>query len=178
MDMKDKITFLDFETTGFKQNRAVSLGIVHYNKGKRVCENYYMINPMEQIEFHAIKVHGITKKDVQDKPNFNDTWQEIEKYIVGCTLVAHNAQYDMKVLLGEIERYNIKCGELESICTCSNAKILKIPTQNYKLVTLCEYYGILLSNHHNALDDTIACEEIFFHLYNEGELVSKMFNKF
>ena len=70
MDMKGKITFLDFETTGFKENRAVSLGIVHYNNGKRVCENYYMMNPMAQIEYQAIKIHGIKKEDVQDKPQF------------------------------------------------------------------------------------------------------------
>ncbi|MCB2292653.1 3'-5' exoribonuclease [Clostridium algoriphilum] len=174
--MKDKITFLDFETTGFRENRAVSLGIVHYNKGRRVCENYYMINPMAQIEYRATKVHSITKRDVQNKPNFNDTWQEIKKYIEGCTLVAHNAQYDMKVLLGEIKRYNIECGELESVCTCMNAKKLKLPTENHKLVTLCEYYGISLNNHHNALDDTIACEKIFFHLCNEGKLISKMYS--
>lgn len=174
--MKDKITFLDFETTGFKENRAVSLGIVHYNKGERVCENYYMINPKTQIEYQAIRVHGIRKEDVQNMPNFYDTWHEIKRYIEGCTLVAHNAQYDMRVLLGEIERYKIECGELESICTFRNAQKLKLPTENHKLNTLCEYYGILLNNHHNALDDTIACEKIFFHLCNEGDMAFKMYN--
>ena len=119
----------------------------------------------------------LKKKMFKISHNFYDIWKEIKKYIEGCTLVAHNAQYDMKVLLGEMKRYNIECGELESICTCGNAKNLKLPTENYKLNTLCKYYGISLNNHHNALDDTIACEKIFFHLCNKGDMVSKMYNK-
>lgn len=171
--MDDKITFLDFETTGFTENRAVSLAIVHYNKGERISEKYYMINPRTHIEYRAREVHGIRDEDVEDKPNFYETWGDIQKYIEGCTIVAHNAQYDMRVLSGEMERYGIECGEIESLCTCQNARRLKLSMENYKLNTVCKYYGIQLRNHHNALTDAIACEKIFFKLINEGNLVTK-----
>lgn len=172
--MKEKLTFLDFETTGFKRNRAVSLGIVHYENKIRISEKYYMINPMEQIEPMARRIHGISNEDVMSAPTFLELWDEISKYIEGCTIIAHNAQYDLRVLKGELERYHIKCKDFDVICTCENARKLHLPVANNKLDTLCDYFHLNLKNHHNALDDTVACENIYFSLKRiMGELFKK-----
>lgn len=166
--MDEGLTFLDFETTGFSKNRAVSLGIVHYENRKRVAERYYLINPMERIEPMAERIHGISYEDVKDEPTFLDLWDEISKYIEGCTIVAHNAQYDIRVIMGELRRYNIECKGFDVICTCENARKLNLPVANNKLDTLCDYFNFNLRNHHNALDDTIACENLYFSLKRIG----------
>ncbi|MDV3428426.1 MAG: 3'-5' exoribonuclease [Bacillota bacterium] len=166
--MDEKLTFLDFETTGFRKNRAVSLGIVHYKNKIRVSEKYYLINPMEQIEPMAQRIHGISFEDVMDEPTFLDLWDEISKYIEGCTIIAHNAQYDIRVLMGELRRYHIECKNFDVICTCENARKMHLPVPNNKLDTLCRYFHLNSGNHHNALDDTIACENLYFCLRKIG----------
>lgn len=162
--MKGRLTFLDFETTGFTENRALALAIVHYDNGARVFEKYYLINPNAQIERGAIRVHGITSEQVRNKPNFQRIWQEIRIYIEGSMVVAHNAAFDIRVLMGELERYNLECGQFSYYCTCNNARSLHLPVENHKLDTLCRYFSINLENHHNALADTVACENIYFNL--------------
>lgn len=166
--MDDKLTFLDFETTGFRMNRAVSLGIVHYKNKIRISEKYYLINPMEQIEPIAQRIHGISYIDIMNEPTFSDLWDEISKYIEGCTIIAHNAQYDIRVLMGELRRYHIECKNFDVICTCENARKLHLPVPNNKLDTLCRYFHLNMGNHHNALDDTFACENLYFCLRKVG----------
>lgn len=172
--MTEKMTFIDFETTGFTKNRAVSLGIVHYENDIRKVEKYYLINPKERIEGFAYNVHGISLDDVKEEPTFLSLWKDISQYIEGCTLVAHNAKYDVRVLKGEFERYNINCSGFDVICTCESAKKLRLEIQNNKLDTLCNFFNIELENHHNALDDTIACEKVYFALKEiKGNLIAR-----
>lgn len=162
--MTDKITFIDFETTGFKQNRAVSLAIVHYESGIRVFEKYFLFNPKAAIEEGALRVHGITYEHIRHEKGFDEIWEEIRPYIEGNLVVAHNAKYDMKVLRGELDRYNLDCGKFSYYCTYESAKKLHVPVVNYKLDTLSKYFGISLNDHHNALADAVACEKVYFNL--------------
>jgi DNA polymerase-3 subunit epsilon len=165
--LEDKISFIDFETTGFSQNRALSLAIVHYYKGTRV-EKYYLINPNAIIESGAFRIHGITYEMIADKPSFNKIWHEIRPYIEGSLVVAHNANFDVRVLLGELDRYDLECGQFNYFCTCSNARLLNLPVRDHKLDTLSSYFGLGFFNHHNALDDAIACENIYQNLMKIG----------
>jgi DNA polymerase-3 subunit epsilon len=162
--LEDKLTFIDFETTGFKENRALSLAIVHYENGVRAFEKYFLINPKALIEQGAVRVHGIKYEDIRYKQGFEEIWEAIRPYIEGNLVVAHNARYDLRVLKGELDRYNLNCGEFRSYCTYESAKALRLPVNNYKLDTVCRYFGINLEDHHNALADTIACEKVYFNL--------------
>lgn len=166
--MEKKLTFIDFETTGFSQNRAVSLGIIYYEKSIRKFEKYYLINPDALIEPGAMRVHSITYDMVKEKPLFKDIWGEIRPYIEGSIVVAHNARFDVGVLLGELKRYNLECGEFWYFCTCSNARALHLPIKSHSLDSLCSYFNIDLQNHHNALADTRACESLYFNLIKTG----------
>ena len=110
---------------------------------------------------------------VKDKPNFPTVWKEIKKYFApDVLLIGHNVKYDVSVLKDNLEFYNIDYhGEINSLCTCDNAKnlISKNEIKNYKLDTLCDYFGITLDNHHNAFADVIACKDVFNCLIKENK---------
>ena len=168
----NQITFLDFETTGLKDSCAVSLALIRVENGRIKCARYYLINPRKEIDYGAYKVHGISKKDVEDKPTFAEIWSEISPYISGQILVGHNIQYDAGVIKREIKRYGLACKPFRSVCTCKNAKKLidKENIDNYKLDTVCNYLGIKMGSHHDARDDTDACRLIFNKLVKLGDL--------
>lgn len=168
-------TALDFESTGFKENFAVSLALIRVEDKKIKFAKYYLINPQAEIEYSAYKVHNIGSKMVQNQPTFKEVWNEIQPYISGQILVGHNITYDIRCLKAEVKRYGLLCLPFKSICTCKNAKkfINKTEVENYKLDTICDYFGIKLSNHHDARDDTDACRLIFNKLREIGELEIK-----
>jgi DNA polymerase-3 subunit epsilon len=169
----EKLTFLDFETTGFKENRAVSFALIHICDNKVVKKKYTLVHPMTEIEVGAYKIHKIGFAQIRNEKNFKQIWAEIREYIEGCKVIAHNVKYDLKVLLGELDRHDLECGEFQTICTCENAKRLITDSENHKLNTLCTYFNLTLDNHHNAKDDTIACKNIYYKLLELGELVEK-----
>ena len=172
----EKITFLDFETTGFKDNCAVSLALISFKDQELVAKKYFLINPMVEIESGAYRIHNIGYVDIKDKPTFKELWEsEIRPYVDDSIIIAHNSKYDTKVLKKEIKRYGLSCNGFKSICTCDNAKkfISKQEISNYKLNTLCEYFDIKLTNHHNAKDDTLACKNLYFKLLELGEMQVK-----
>lgn len=166
------VTVLDFETTGLKDSAAVSLAMIRIEDDRIKCAKYYLINPQKEIDYGAYKVHGISQKDVEDKPTFAEIWGDISQYISGQILVGHNIQFDAGVVKREIKRYGLFCKPFKTVCTCKNAKkfINKENISNYKLDTVCDYFGINMGTHHDARDDTDACRLIFNQLRTLGEL--------
>jgi DNA polymerase-3 subunit epsilon len=167
-----RVTILDFETTGLKDSAAVSLAMIRIEDDRIKFAKYYLINPKQEIEYGAYKVHGISQSDVDDKPTLAEIWNDISPYISGQTLVGHNIQFDAGVIKREIKRYGLICKPFKTVCTCKNAKkfICKEDIANYKLDTVCEYFGIQMGTHHDARDDTDACRLIFNKLIKLGDL--------
>ena len=118
----NRVTVLDFETTGLKDSCAVSLALIRIEDERIKCAKYYLINPKKEIEYGAYKVHGISQKDVENKPTFAEIWKEISPYISGEVLVGHNIQYDAGVIKRELKRYGLICKPFKTVCTCKNAK--------------------------------------------------------
>lgn len=168
----NRVTILDFETTGLQDSCAVSLALIRIEDERIKCARYYLINPKKEIEYGAYKIHGISQKDVADKPTFAEIWKEISPYISGEILVGHNIQYDSGVIKRELKRYGLMCKPFKTVCTCKNAKkfINKKNISNYKLDTVCDYFGITMGTHHDARDDTDACRLIFNQLKRLGDL--------
>lgn len=168
----NQVTILDFETTGLKDSYAVSLALIRIENGRIKCARYYLINPKKEIDYGAYLIHGISQKDVDNKPTFAEIWDEISPYISGQILVGHNIQYDVGVIKRELQRYGLFCKPFRSVCTYKNAKkfIKKENISNYKLDTVCNYFGITMGTHHDARDDTDACRLIFNKLVGLGDL--------
>ena len=122
-----------------------------------------MIDPEDGFSEHTVKVHGITASRVQGSPNFEAVWPNIEKYFTNAIVVGHNvAGADLDALVKTLSRYNLDIPQLYYLCTLDLAQhyIPAFAVKNYKLTTLCEYFGIDRGNAHNAIDDSKACAEL------------------
>ena len=152
-------------------------GIFHLTTAKIWIDNcrksfFYKKKNQYYIQtWHGFALKRI-EKDVEDKPTFAEIWDEISPYISGQILVGHNIQYDTGVIKHELKRYGLYCKPFKSVCTCKNAKkfINKENISNYKLDTVCDYFGISMGTHHDARDDTDACRLIFNKLIKLGDL--------
>lgn len=153
-------TAIDFETANGKRNSACSLGLVRVENGKIVESKDWLISPPEMY-FHPINVsiHGIREEDVMNEPSFNYIWEEVQAYLKGQMVIAHNASFDVSVLRACLETYNISFPNFDYMCTVQISKNIWPNMPNHKLNTLAHIFDIPLK-HHDALEDTLACAKI------------------
>ena len=156
---------LDFETANYSHDSPCALGLVVVEKGAVVEERSWLIAPEVEFETFHIGVHGIRPIDVAGEPCFEELWFELEPYLAGRLLAAHNAAFDRAVLLQTCETYGIQFDPPETLCTWRLTRGL-YRFKDYKLPTVCEAFGIPL-NHHEAASDARACAEIVLRVSSE-----------
>ena len=153
---------IDFEIANNKMSSACSLGMAFVDDHKIVDEKYFLIQPPEmEFDPKMVEIHGITPDDVQNAPTFHMVWEEIRHYFQDNTIIAHNAHFDMSVLHSCLTKYSIDLPEFEYICSIPiSTRICKGKGIGNSLTDRLSFFNIELQNHHNALDDAIACAEL------------------
>ncbi len=160
MDFAADFTAIDFETASRRSDSACQLAAVRVREGRIVDQACWLIRP-EPFYFSQfnIQIHGITPDDVRDSPKFGDLWPEIHERFGSDCLVAHNATFDIGVLLSCLRAHAQEIPELQFTCTRAIARKTWPHRRRYGLKPLAEWLGIRFK-HHDALEDSIACAKI------------------
>jgi len=153
-------TSIDFETASRRPDSACQLGLVKVVDGKITDQYCWLIRPKPFI-FHGsnIQIHGITPEQVRTKPEFAELWNEIRTIIGESCLVAHNASFDLRVLLSTLRTQRLAVPEMEYTCTRSIARRTWPHLRRFGLKPLSDWLGIRFQ-HHDALEDAIACAKL------------------
>lgn len=161
-------TVIDFETTGFSPrqgDRVIELGVVYVSEyGEVEGEWTTLLNPDRGMG--ATHIHGISAADVVDAPRFADVAHHVVNAAAGRTLVAHNAQFDMRFLFHELDRAGYTLDWMP-IALCSmkwSGRLIGAA----KLSHACEAVGIATNNAHNALGDARATAALLKYLLRYG----------
>ncbi len=97
---------------------------------------------------------------LRNAPKFYEIAKRIVEITKGCIIVAHNAQFDFRILRTEFKRLGYDFSR-ETLCTVELAKDL-IPGQNsYSLGKLTRSLGIPVSDRHRASGDALATVTLF-----------------
>lgn len=97
---------------------------------------------------------------LRNAPKFYEVAKRIVEITDGCILVAHNAQFDYRILRTEFNRLGFEY-ERKSLCTVQLAKYL-IPDQpSYSLGKLVRALGIPVADRHRASGDAQATVKLF-----------------
>lgn len=153
---------IDVETANTEPSSICSIGAVKVVDGVIVDRKYSLVCPEPNYYSYVCqKVHGLGDKDTFDAPSFGKVWSEWEQWLSGFRLIAHNASFDSKCIKAACRIYGLDEPESWS-CTLQAAR-RKIPRgilQSKSLDSLCDFFGIRLDHHHNALDDAEACAKL------------------
>ncbi|GAL68679.1 DNA polymerase III epsilon subunit [Jejuia pallidilutea] len=97
---------------------------------------------------------------LRNAPKFYEVAKRIVEITEGCILVAHNAQFDYRILCTEFRRLGFEY-ERKSLCTVELSKYL-IPGQpSYSLGKLVRSLGIPVADRHRASGDAQATVKLF-----------------
>lgn len=172
--------FIDVETTGvnlhdgasyfddhIRKEDLIQIGMAYYENGKITTVHSYVKPPMEyfDVEDKWYKVNGkpnVSPDLVRDAPAWRDLYSWIRGTVGLRTPVAHNADFDARVLNDTSGLYGLNFIQRPYWkCTKDDAKELRVPTDNHKLLTLAQYFDIPMKRHHDAVSDAITCLKVF-----------------
>lgn len=168
------LVFLDTETTGLSRKWPVSTGhrIVEVAALKENNEMFHcLINPGMEISKKAESIHGITNDSLKGKPSFESITPYFLKFIEGCTIVIHNAKFDINFLDNEFERLPPELkpkGVFKYIDTLELARS-KFPGRDNSLEGLRNLFKINRQGFaHSAESDVKVLKDVYAHLSNES----------
>ena len=151
---------IDFETANRSRASACSLAAVTVENGQIVKSAYSLIRPpVLQFDYWNTRIHGLTEKDVADKPTFAELWPRIRPHLEDKVVIAHNAVFDIGVLRSMLDEYGLPHPRFRYACTVDIARRVWTDVENYKLSTLANRFNIQFE-HHNALHDARTCAMI------------------
>lgn len=151
---------IDFETANRRSESACQLAAVTVKRSEIVAEYCWLIRPPRNYFSPLnISIHGIRPSDVVDSPRMDFVWEKLAPVIDGQPLIAHNAGFDVNVLVSSLAAYGIACPHLQFQCTRTLARSAWPHLSGYGLKSLGNWLGISFK-HHDALEDARCCAQI------------------
>ena len=178
---------IDVETTGFAASKEeiVEVAAIRFQNFAPVSCFTSLLFPKKGIKEDAEKINGITSEMVEGKPTFAQIANSFLEFIGEDTLVGHNLEFDLGFIVKNGADVTTKTRKYHDTCLIAKKLIKKKSTvwdndleeyvpdfwddgiDNYKLSTLCRWYGIACPVKHRALADALATGILFEKLYDE-----------
>lgn len=164
LQLNRDIVFFDVETTGLNvvRDRILQIGMVKLFKNGRPAEEFStLINPGIPISEESMSVHGITPKDLANKPTFQQLAQKIWDFMGESDLAGYNSnRFDVPMLMEEFARVGMEF-------SIENRRLIDVQRIFYKMEprTLKAAYRFYcqkeLADAHDAMADVRATLEVF-----------------
>ena len=153
---------LDIETTGGKYNEEGITEIAIYKfDGHQIVDQFFsLVNPEKNIQPFVINLTGINNQMLRNAPKFHEVAKRIIEITDNCIIVAHNAQFDNRILSTEFDRLGYPF-EKNMLCTVELSKKLIPDLPSYSLGKLVRSLGIPITDRHRAQGDAKATLELF-----------------
>ncbi len=147
---------VDVETSGLdpaKGARVIEIAAVRVTQaGAEVGHMSSLVNPGDGVT-GADWIHGISPEMVHDAPKFSEVFDVFAALLDNAIFVAHHAKFDEGFVATEAKLAGLNLEVMPGLCTYWLARATVSGTQNLKLGTLAEHFGISQLGAHSALDD-------------------------
>lgn len=153
---------LDIETTGgqFNEEGITEIAIYKFDGHEIVDQFISLVNPEIPIQPFVVKLTGINNAMLVNAPKFFEVAKRIIEITDGCVIVAHNADFDYRILRTEFRRlgydFNIK-----TLCTVELSQKLLPEQPSHSLGKLVRALGIPMADRHRASGDALATVKLF-----------------
>ena len=155
-------SIVDIETTGgkFNQEKITEIAIFKIKNDGSISVFHQLINPEKKIQVFVKKLTGINNSMLKDKPIFEEIADEIYNFTKNSVFVAHNVNFDFRVLRNEFLNIGSKF-KRDLLCTIELSKYVLPEMKSYSLGNLVSDLGIKIKNRHRADGDAKATLDLF-----------------
>lgn len=155
------LVIFDTETATLRgPPHLLELGAVRAEGGEIVDRFEALVRPEVPIDQDASDFHGITPDMVGDAEPAAEVLGRFTAWVGDDALVAHNAEFDARVLAFECARARLAPPPGWLIDTLRLSRKLIPEAPDHKLTTLCECLALEEGDHHRALADAVWCWKV------------------
>ncbi|OCB78603.1 exonuclease domain-containing protein [Flavobacterium crassostreae] len=153
---------LDIETTGgqFNEEGITEIAIYKFDGHEIVDQFISLVNPEIPIQPFVVKLTGINNAMLASAPKFYEIAKRIIEITTDCILVAHNADFDYRILRTEFRRLGYDFSQ-KTLCTVELSKKLLPEQPSHSLGKLVRALGIPMTDRHRASGDALATVKLF-----------------
>ncbi len=153
---------LDIETTGgqFNEEGITEIAIYKFDGHQIVDQFISLVNPEIPIQPFVAKLTGINNAMLRSAPKFFEVAKRIVEMTNDCILVAHNADFDYRILRTEFRRLGYEFNQ-KTLCTVELSKKLLPEQKSHSLGKLVRALGIPMADRHRASGDAMATVKLF-----------------
>ena len=119
-----------------------------------------LVNPEREIQPFVVNLTGINSNMLRNAPKFYEVAKRIVEITEDTILVAHNAQFDYRILRTEFRRLGFEF-KRKTLCTVELSKNLIPDQKSYSLGKLTRALGIPVADRHRAAGDAFATVKLF-----------------
>jgi DNA polymerase-3 subunit epsilon len=165
-----RVAVIDFETTGISPDhgdRATEVAVVLV-EGDRIVDRYQsLMNAGVRIPAFITQLTGISNAMVAGAPSAAEVMREASRFVGEVPMVAHNASFDRKFWIGELQRLDLPAPQ-PFACTMLLARRLYPQAPNHKLGTLVDWHGLPRTGAaHRALADAEMAAELLLRIQRD-----------
>tara|TARA_S200000501_G_scaffold245657_1_gene230086 strand:+ start:2141 stop:2695 length:555 start_codon:yes stop_codon:yes gene_type:complete len=157
-----RYSIIDIETTGgkFNQEKITEIAILRIDESSKVDVFHKLINPIKRIQPFVEKLTRLNNKMLENKPKFSNVAVEIQDFTKNSIFVAHNVNFDYRVLRKEFKSVGIEFLR-KTLCTIKLSKKAFPLEKSYGLGKLTSRIGIKINDRHRAIGDAEATLKLF-----------------
>lgn len=146
---------LDFETANGDPGSICAVGFARFDREGVVTVREFPVRPHRSCgwfsPFH-MAIHHITPELVAGAPEWGDLWPRIAHWFSGEVVVAHNAAFDIGVLLRGLSLYELPVPDFRYFCTCKASRRFWPDLKNHQLDTVAAATGFRFRHHEAGAD--------------------------
>jgi DNA polymerase-3 subunit epsilon len=153
-----RIVVFDTETTGLAPvtDRIIEIAALALENGSECGRFSSLVDPGIPIPPELTEIHRITDEMVRGQPRFPEVAGAFLEFVNGSIVAAHNAPYDIAMLIPPLREAGLKLPDNPAIDTCRLARRL-IQAPNYRLSTVARSLEIEMREAHRAMPDVETC---------------------
>ena len=165
-----KQIILDTETTGLDYksgHKLIEIACVEIENRKFTGKEFHSyLNPERSIDPGAVKIHGLSRDFLSDKPTFSEIYTELLDFVKDSELLIHNAEFDLGFLNNELRQNNVDQkieDHVEKVIDTLLMARQMHPGQRNSLDVLTDRYNIqgYDRSYHGALIDSKILGEVY-----------------
>ena len=158
-----KLVGLDFETANPGCGSICAAGVTVLNNGVAEETREWLIRPHRTLDWmlpEFTEIHKIGYFDLRNSPEFFEVWPAVKSLIEGGDyVVIHNAAFDLRHLDAVLNLYHLPSFSFKYVCSLRLCRKMFPQMNLYSLDAMAKHFCIEFQ-HHDALEDAIACASI------------------
>lgn len=164
-------TIFDFETSGLdpKKDRVIEMAAIRVVDGTVASEFSTLVQYDGKLSPKITELTGITDEMTAGGMDEDTAFRILNRMLGDHVLIAHNALFDLGFLHHSLMRIAGRSFKNDFIDTLTISRARHVYPHTLK--DMCDRYGIPLIGGHRALNDVVACWELFRTMNEEHSVI-------